>query len=42
VEVDPEHIHGAVDGSKVVVRLLSQNSDNIYKGEVVEVLYQRQ
>ena len=36
--IDTDKIHGAVDGSKVVVKLLDQVGSNKYKGEVTKVL----
>ena len=38
IMIDPEYIHGAVDGHKVQVKLLEQLHDNIYRGEVVKIL----
>ena len=38
VIIEPDFIHGAVDGHKVQVRLLSQVDGNTYKGEVVKIL----
>ncbi|MDD6223822.1 MAG: ribonuclease R, partial [bacterium] len=38
VDILPEHVHGAVDGSKVVVKLLDEDHDQYYHGEVIEIL----
>ena len=38
ITIDTDKIHGAVDGSKVVVKLLDQVGNNKYKGEVTKVL----
>lgn len=38
VTIDFDKINGAVDGSKVQVKLLEQLSNNNYKGEVIKVL----
>lgn len=38
VIIEPECIHGAVDGSKVKVKLIRQLNDNLYRGEVEKVL----
>ncbi len=38
VNIDFDKIHGAVDGNKVLVKLLEQSSGNKYKGEVIKVL----
>ena len=38
VSIDFDKIHGAVDGNKVLVKLLEQSSGNKYKGEVIKVL----
>ncbi len=36
--IEPDKIHGAVDGHKVQVRLLKQLDNSLYLGEVVKVL----
>lgn len=38
VVIDPNFIHGAVDGHKVQVKLLEHKPDNTYMGEVVKIL----
>ena len=38
IVVPNENIHGAVDGSKVVVRIVEQETNHLYIGDVVEVL----
>lgn len=38
VVIDDDSIHGAVEGSKVVVKILDQGANNYYHGEVIEVL----
>ncbi len=38
VIIEPQYIHGAVDGHKVQVRLLEQKTDTTYYGEVIKIL----
>ena len=38
IVVPNENVHGAVDGSKVVVRIVEQETNHLYIGDVVEVL----
>ena len=38
IVVPNENVHGAVDGSKVVVRIVEQETNHLYIGEVIEVL----
>ena len=41
IEIDPDMIHGAVDGHKVVVKLLGLIEKNRYRGEVVKIIGHR-
>lgn len=41
ISIDADKINGAVEGSKVVVRILDQSSNTNYRGEVIEVLGHR-
>lgn len=38
IVVPNENVHGAVDGSKVVVRIVEQETNHLYIGDVIEVL----
>ena len=38
VNIRPKNVHGAVDGSKVLVRLYDQQGGNVFNGDIIKVL----